>query len=300
MKLIKTFESFQYYKTCDCFDNFKEKTICQKLNELKKWLVNSRHYISETEFEMGLGLKFVVNDILYNHKIIKDYNDEYQEAFEILSKIKTNDGLLFPDIIYSDGKYYHEKFKNTGIVKDENDQWHFVNKLNTNYSDLSELLTKVLVDLKLDYITKYDDIVTKRILLKNRKIIKDYIRNHFDIDKIKEFIRNTKVSSHIGEKTENYVKSVLEKFGMKTLYSGGNGDFIDMIFGIDLISEHDGKIILCQIKSNEVESKKSIKSKDYKRIDYFISPISGVGSDIIVYDKKEESFIINKNGELIK
>ena len=45
----------------------------------------------------------------------------------------------------SDGTYYTKKLSNCCLVKDENGEWDYVNKLNTNYSDLSELLTTLFL-----------------------------------------------------------------------------------------------------------------------------------------------------------
>ena len=99
----------------------------------------------------------------------------------------------------------------------------------------------IRIDLNLDYIGDMTVQNIKSILLEKKQDIIDYIKNYFDIDSIKEFTRNTKVTSNTGEKAEDYVKSVLEKFGMETLYNGGNGDFIDMVFGIDLIMKYNHK-----------------------------------------------------------
>ena len=282
MRWIKTYENFKY-KLGDIFTDEKERSLCSKLNKLGSWMV------------WDLGLKNVIDDILKNHKVIKDYNDDYQVPLKIL-----HDTGNFNDILFIDGKYFHKRFKGIGLVKDENDQWHFVNKLNTNYSDLAELLTKVLVDLKLDYIGDLSIQYMKSILLEKKQDIINYIKNYFDIDSIKEFTRNTKVNSNTGEKAEDYAKSVLEKFGMETLYNGGNGDFIDMVFGIDLIMKYKERIIICQVKARDYQAKNATKNKYYNRVNYFISPIDGIGNGIVIYNKKGESFMIDDNGKIIK
>ena len=282
MKWIKTYENFKY-KLGDIFTDEKERSLCSKLNKLGSWMV------------WDLGLKNVIDDILKNHKVIKDYNDDYQVPLKIL-----HDTGNFNDILFIDGKYFHKRFKGIGLVKDENDQWHFVNKLNTNYSDLAELLTKVLVDLKLDYIGDLSIQYMKSILLEKKQDIINYIKNYFDIDSIKEFTRNTKVNSNTGEKAEDYTKSVLEKFGMETLYNGGNGDFIDMVFGIDLIMKYKERIIICQVKARDYQAKNATKNKYYNRVNYFISPIDGIGNGIVIYNKKGESFMIDDNGKIIR
>ena len=117
---------------------------------------------------------------------------------------------------------------------------------------------------------------------------------------MKSFTRNSVATSKRGDDSENYVGSVLEKFGMKTLYQGGNGDFVDMVFGIDLIMEYKNRIITCQVKSSSNAAKRATTNNYYKRINYFISPLSGIGSDIIIYNNLGNSFMISKEGEIIR
>ena len=299
MKWIKAFENFNY-KTGSIFTDEKERKLCLKLNSLSKFLVDSQLRRAGVR-EQGLGLRSIIDDILSYHKVIKDINDEYQDVFKILKGIKGKNGReVFYDISYVDGKYTHRRFKNTGLIKDENDKYHFVNKLNTNYSDLSELLTKVLIGLNLTYLADSSDVMIKSVLLERKTDIEKYIRDYFNIDEMKSFTRNSVATSKRGDDSENYVCSVLEKFGMKTLYQGGNGDFVDMVFGIDLIMEYKNRIITCQVKSSSNAAKRATKNNYYKRINYFISPLSGVGSDIIIYNNLGNSFMISKEGEIIR
>lgn len=299
MKWIKAFENFNY-KTGSIFTDEKERKLCLKLNSLSKFLVDSQLRRAGVR-EQGLGLRSIIDDILSYHKVIKDINDEYQDVFKILKGIKDKNGReVFYDISYVDGKYTHRRFKNTGLIKDENDKYHFVNKLNTNYSDLSELLTKVLIGLNLTYLADSSNVMIKSVLLENKPDIEKYIRDYFNIDEMKSFTRNSVATSKRGDDSENYVCSVLEKFGMKTLYQGGNGDFVDMVFGIDLIMEYKNRIITCQVKSSSNAAKRATTNNYYKRINYFISPLSGVGSDIIIYNNLGNSFMISKEGEIIR
>tara|TARA_B110000259_G_C13998587_1_gene395409 strand:- start:84 stop:983 length:900 start_codon:yes stop_codon:yes gene_type:complete len=299
MKWIKAFENFNY-RTGSVFTDEKEKKLCLKLNSLSKFLVDDKLRRGGVQ-EKGLGLKSIINDILSNHKVVKDINDEYQDVFKILKDIKDKGGReIFNDISYVNGRYTHRRFGEAGLVRDENDQYHFVNKLNTNYSDLSELLTKVLVGLNLTYLSDSSNGMIKSVLLKSKPDIEKYIKDYFNIDEIKSFTRNSISTSKRGDDSENYVSSVLEKFGMKSLYQGGNGDFVDMVFGIDLIMEYKGRIITCQVKSSSNAAKSSTTNNYYKRINYFISPLSGIGSDIIIYNNLGDSFMISKEGELIR
>ncbi len=300
MKWIKAFENFNY-RTGNVFTDEKERKLCLKLNSLSRFLVDDELKIRGQRPQKALGLKSIIDDILSYHKVIKDINNEYQDVFKILKGMKDKNGReVFNDIYYVDGRYTHRRFKEAGLVRDENDKYHFVNKLNTNYGDLSELLTKVLVGLNLTYLADSSIDTIKSVLLESKPDIEKYIRDYFNIDEMKSFTRNSKVTSKIGDRSEEYVKSVLEKFGMKTLYQGGDGDFVDMVFGIDLIMEYKDRIIICQVKSNSNTAKRATKIPYYRRINYFISPLSGIGSDIIIYNKLGNSFMISKEGEIIK
>ena len=283
MKWLKTFESYSY-RIGDVFTDYNQKKLCQNLYKIGKWLVDD------------YGLKEVINELLSKHKITDDSIDEYQDALKILKETGR-----FDDIFIEDGKYRHEKFKSTSLVYDINGEYHYVNKLNTNRGDLSELLTKIIFEKKLGYVSNYTEDDLKEFLIKHRNIIVDYINEKFNIDDIKEFTRNSKSNTEYGEKVEKYVESILNKSGFTTvIQSKGDGDFIDMIFGIDLIMDYKGRIILCQVKPTVKQSISASENNYYRRIDYFISPVSGIGSDIIIYNRKGDSFIINKNGEIVK
>ena len=128
----------------------------------------------------------------------------------------------------------------------------------------------------------------QRYLLSIKDQLLAVLDKYFKLDDYREFVRNTKVLSDRGEKAEEDVKKVLEKFGMKTLYSGGHGDFIDMIFGTDLIMEYKGNFYLVQVKNTEDQASKSSKYPKYKKLDYFATPTNfGVT-------------IINRNGKITK
>jgi hypothetical protein len=59
---------------------------------------------------------------------------------------------------------------------------------------------------------------------------------------------------------------------MRTLYTGGHGDFIDMLYGIDLIMDYKGKNYLVQVKNTEDQALKSAEYTRYRKLDYFIAP----------------------------
>ena len=62
-----------------------------------------------------------------------------------------------------------------------------------------------------------------------------YIENGKGLDDFKSFTNIIKKMSDIGELAEEKVVKKLLNSGFELVYQGGNGDFIDMIFGTDII-----------------------------------------------------------------
>ena len=97
------------------------------------------------------------------------------------------------------------------------------------------------------------------------------------------YVKNINYRSKIGEDAENNVKNKLEEKGFELLYQGGEGDLIDMTFGVDLIMSHPEtgpKTI--QVKSNESWD----KSLDYKYCDWII-----VSEPFTIYDNKTKEVV---------
>ena len=284
MKLIKTFESFGQYKNGDNFDNIEEKKLCKKLNGFRTWLVKD------------LGLRYVIDDLLKNVRQYKDHTEKFQPVLKVL-----HDTGKYDNIVKVGDKYTSSGLVNKGLVFDENGEYDYVNKLNTNYSDLSELLTTAIIKAgKFDEVKDLSTADLKSYLLRRKSNIKSLIDSVMSTNDLRSFTRNTKGNTKRGDDAEDYACGVMEKFGMKKIYQGGNGDFIDMVFGIDLIMKYKDRVITCQVKSHESLAKGSINYNSYKRIDYFISPINGIGSGIIIYNRKGKSFKISDSGNVIK
>ena len=183
------------------------------------------------------------------------------------------------------------------VLYDDNGNWHFVNKLNTNYADLAELLTELLIRGGVaDIISNKTKESLKKYLLGIKPKLLTVLDRYFSLDEYKEFIRNTKYLSQIGEDAEDEVKKVLEKFGMKTLYEGGHGDYIDMLFGIDLIMDYKGRVYTIQVK-NKVETMLRTSSyKKYDKLDYFAAPTK---FGVTIKNKNGNITNLDFNGEVI-
>tara|TARA_R110000772_G_scaffold148009_1_gene258579 strand:- start:115 stop:1026 length:912 start_codon:yes stop_codon:yes gene_type:complete len=267
------------YERCSNFkDNEEYRTLCYELYTLGSFLYD------------GLGLKQIIMEKIKLMGVVKDLNEKYQEPLKFIY-----DTGKFNDISVNNGKYYTNKLTNISTLYDEHGVWHYVNKLNTNYADLAELLTELFIRGGIaDKLVNKNKLGLKKYLssIKNKLVL--VLDKYFSLDEYKEFVRNAKHLSKKGEKAEDDVKKVLENFGMRTLYTGGHGDFIDMLYGIDLIMEYNGKNYLIQVKNTEDQALKSSTYTKYRNIDYFVAP-TNLG--IIIKNKRGIITKLNQEGK---
>ena len=187
--------------------------------------------------------------------------------------------------------------------------WHYVNKLNTNWSDLAELLTTLFIkgDM-IEELSKKNVTEIKNYLLGLRQNhLKDIkksnlyrlFKKYFDIEEYKDFTLNTQKNTAIGDEIEDLAIELLESKGFKLIYHGRNGNFIDMKYGIDMIMELDGEVFLIQVKSKAGAAKKAMDYPTYKHIDIFVGE-SPDKNGVILYDRDQlqEGTFIEK--ELLK
>ena len=227
-----------------------------------------------------------------------------QDALEILY----NTGK-FKDIKVIEGRYYTNKLKECSLIKDENGEWHYVNKLNTNWSDLSELLTTLFIkggmieEMTTKNVTEVKNYL-EGLRQNNLKDIKKsnlyrLFKKYFNQEEYKDFTHNTKKNTAIGDRVEDLAKELLENKGFKLIYNGRNGNFIDMKYGIDLIMELEGEVFLIQVKSKAAAAKKAMDYPTYKHIDMFVGE-SPDKNGVILYDRDQlqEGTFIEK--ELLK
>jgi hypothetical protein len=272
------------YKCCERFYG-NEKLVCDNIRKLGSWL---------GDYD-GLNMKDIVNKLLEDDKQCEDMNPKYQKPMGYLYKT----GIVKDIIKKSDGTYYTKKLNNCCLVKDENGEWDYVNKLNTNYNDLSELLTTLfLKGGKIDELTKLNVAEIKSYLLnlrKNNVLLKLFMK-YFTIDEYRDFTYNTKGNTVRGDYVEDLTKQMLEKEGYITLYEGGNGDFIDMKYGVDLIVEKDGDISLVQVKSRAVTAKYSTTKDSYRYINIFAGE-SPDGNGITMYHRNDGLITVSVIGK---
>ena len=181
-----------------------------------------------------------------------------------------------------------------------------MNKLNTSWSDLAELLTTLLIKGdKISELSKLNITEVKNYLLGLRQggnptrqdVTPSYLyrlfKKYFDTKEYRDFTYNTEKNTKIGDAIEDLTVKLLEKQGFKLIYQGGNGDFIDMKYGIDLIMELEGEIYLIQVKSKAAAAKRSVDQKYYRYIDIFAGQTPDQNG-IMLYDRDKM-----KDGEFI-
>lgn len=248
MKLIIKESQFKVLKeSIDAYPNF----ILQQLRPLRYWLLDN------------LGLKSIIDNILDSvKKNIDSESDEYHKY------------VIGADILLDNKKISEYKYNNfvniflpkkAKLVYDSEGKWHPVNKLNTNPDDLIELFTDLLFESYetndfvkeiLEYISKnYKDVKgIKNLFSANTENIQKLFIDRYQLTPtdLYGYVTNNIKLSKIGEAVENEVRELFIDNGWKLIYQGGNGDFIDMMFSVDLIMETpEGKIKTIQVKTGK-------------------------------------------------
>lgn len=277
------------YVKCSHFKNKDENELCLKIESLKSFLFE----------DYGLGLKKIINSKLNKMMSPKDVNQEYQEPLKLLYDTKKYNNPQSYDYIYEiDGEYKNNNLKSVNRVFNDEGKFDYINKLNTNYIDLAELLTELFIRGNMvQTLNSKNELGIKNYLLSIKDKLERVLDKYIDLGEYKSFVRNTSYLSQVGEKAENDVKNILEKYGMKTLYQGGDGDFIDMLFGTDLIMSDGGKTVTIQVKNRENQAKSDLKSWKYKKVDFLVAPTD---TGIIMFDHMGGETKIDTNGKLTK
>lgn len=256
------------YNFCDRFSGNKQKIyVCSKIGSLKGLLSRSN----------GLDLKTVIE---------KQISDLETEIPKDLQK-KFIDCAIFLESL---GKITEDKkndFIENNVINNKlvylNGEWQPINKLNTNYYDLAELLTELIYKNKNN--TTFQAIIKepKTTLMRMKSELKKMIEDYFDDPMmLLDYTKNIQRTSQQGESAERRVKEHLQDKGFKVEYEGGNGDLIDMVFGTDLIMSHPK----FGVKTIQVKANEKAYDQDYKYVDWVI-----IASPFTIYDNKTKEKI---------
>ena len=251
------------YNFCDRFLGNKQKMyVCGKIGSLKGLLSRND----------GLDLRTVIEKQISDlqTEIPQDLQDKFIDCaifLESLGKITEKEK----------NNFIEKKVKNGKLVY-LNGEWQPINKLNTNYFDLAEILTELIYKNKNN--TTFQAIIEdpKTTLMNMKSEIHTMIEEYFDDPKMLfDYTKNIQRTTQQGESAEQRVKEHLQDKGFKVEYEGGNGDLIDMAFGTDLIMSHpDFGVKTIQVKANE-----KAYDQDYRYVDWVI-----IATPFTIYDNK--------------
>jgi len=251
------------YNFCDRFLGNKQKMyVCSKIGSLKGLLSRND----------GLDLRTVIEKQISDlqTEIPQDLQDKFIDCanyLESLGKITEKEK----------NNFIEKKVKNGKLVY-LNGEWQPINKLNTNYFDLAEILTELIYKNKNN--TTFQAIINdpKTTLMNMKSEIHTMIEEYFDDPKMLfDYTKNIQRTTQQGESAEQRVKEHLQDKGFKVEYEGGNGDLIDMAFGTDLIMSHpDFGFKTIQVKANEESY-----DQEYEYVDWII-----IATPFTIYDNK--------------
>jgi len=259
------------------------KSLFKKIESLQSWIFKSN----------GLGMMSIIDDIFkeYNYEtpLNQKQIDKFNQGVELLKKTSMPSTYIDSQLSYK----IPGGIRSLKLVLDENGDWDHVNKLNTNYSDLSELLVelikrgcdnnyergKVVYDLVIDDPKK--GLLSIKPHLKNL-IIHYFIKNGNGLDDFKKFTNYSIRMSKIGEEAEDNVIAFLQSKGLSIVYSGGNGDFLDMIFGTDIIVLLNNEYKTVQVKN---------RINDWNKLSYYKVDWVAETNPIRIYILKDRSIV---------
>lgn len=262
----------------------EKKILFNKIHTLKNWLYTTN----------GLGMMSIIDNIFaennFTQKIGMKEIAQFEYGIELLKQTSMSQDYINQQI----NRKLPMGIANAKLVKDDNGDWDYTNKLNTNYSDLSDLLSELVMrgmennfdKGKIVYESIIKDPKEGLLILKphlKKLIVKYFIENGNGLDDFKSFTKYSRKMSQIGEMAENKIVEKLKSDGFKIQYQGGNGDFIDMLFGTDVIVSNEN----FGFKTVQVKNNINWNNVGYYRVDWIADGISSK-----IYDKTTKQEVI--------
>jgi len=238
---------------------FEEEKLFGLINNEKSWLT------------YGLGVRNIIEKIWKDNNMLSPLEpserNKFIEDLRVFYKTGVSENVIKLTLINrlpkDIQKNYNEKsnikeiievfLDNSFLIKNDDNTWCLVNKLNANYTDIAEILTHIiknLIDSKANNtlgMTVYNTIMggdtkkgLKLLVLDGtgiERMILRYVGNNRD--SFLKFTNHIKDQSIRGAALEDKIKEYLEGMGIENKYSGGDGNFVDMIFGADLVVYSD-------------------------------------------------------------
>lgn len=166
------------------------------------------------------------------------------------------DREMYVNILNSLGKSQSEieKILDMSFVYDDNDNWQRINKLNTNYTDISTFVIDVLKGENYDLCEVNEKILQgdkSDLIGLSKKIEMDpeYYYSKYLMTNPDKYVQNNTTNSLRGDNGEKMVIKFLEEKGAILIYQSTEGSPIDTKLGIDIIMiTKDGKLAKIQVK----------------------------------------------------
>jgi hypothetical protein len=246
--------------------NPSAKELAERINRLGPWLKDAD----------GLDMQSVIDQKLepFKTNIPQSEIEKYKRGIELLSR-SNNYPQTKLDNFYRSLKYKRLVYMD-GV-------WHFVNKLNTNWSDITDLLVDLFIrGGQLEKVLSVTDL--KSFLLKNKKYLSKLLDKYFrDRNEYLDYTINAKIRTAEGDESEDVIEGFLIQNGFTIEYRGSNGDFIDMVFGADIIASHPVHgLKIIQVK----KSGPYWQSLGRYNVDWV-----GIGNGVKIYDKNTKEDI---------
>jgi len=240
-------------------------------------------------------VKYGIYDIL---RLIKIYRR--QTKLDITTtkfyqnSLKSSDILLKYGIIsYSEHNSFGKKLltRSLNLVYDDEGNWDIINKLNTNYTALARIITDILMEnlSKPNTSEKFQNFINdilhsetlkeKNIGYKLKKLLKWYFTPK-RLGLLKNYTHMISDTSSSGDNSEHHISNFLESKGYEILDIPGEGNFVDMMYSIDMIVKTPkGNVVTIQIKTSEFQLNNFIQdklnnpsSKKYRYVDIILIP----------------------------
>lgn len=233
-------------------------------NQLK-FIISENKSSCRLEFEKKISknvrkiFKNTIDFILEPHK--QDWNGDREKYVSVLKLLGKSDSEI-------------DKILDIKFVYHQDGSWSRINKLNTNYSDLSVLITDILEDEGEDIcelLERYNqgddsflEDLSQVMLLDPERYFEEYLK-----PKEERYIQNNTKNSIKGDLAEMAVIKFMTSLGGELIYQSVEGSPIDTKLSIDLIMmSPDGVLMKIQVKSvgsiKEVSETPCEKNSDIK------------------------------------
>lgn len=230
-----------------------------------------------------LGLFNSINKLLSENST--PFNGNLSSQYPLSLLYETGN---YTDIEFNNGVYSSKKLNYINHVLDKNGNWDPVNKLNTNYKDLAELLYDLFIKLEIYNEIPTDNVSNLKSWLLDFKEKNDFYKLIKENLNFRNYTNNIVYLSNLGLISEEKVKNILIAKGCQILYQGGDGEPVDMVYGVDLIVKKD-RVYTVQVKNKEDVAKSALnkgiseENSQYNKIDWFCSPTD---SGVKIFTKK--------------